>query len=795
MADNEHVERFKADVSQFVRDVEKAAHESDQFGDANARAALAARRMGLSAQEAGQRAERAQLAAFEAAKKLERGELDAAKAAELQARAASATERAELKQAESALAAAKAEDELAKNMRQVARDAAVSAGAERLAHLRAAGAAKDHNALLTHLRREYKDFDGDIEKMGTFASNAFDLVKTAGSSALSTIGSMGPLMIGAIVAGLAVLPAAATLAGGAISVGLGGAFALVGLKATAGSAVAKRAIDDMSAHTHAVVQDFSKPFEQTWVNIAAAEKTALDGMAPDVKNLFQSLAPEVSGFAQEVGHKIPGELHNFFESLKADSGPIIAELGSTLPEALGRAADGLKQIMDEVARNPQEFGNMIAATGRLVQALGTVMVWLIKVGEVFTRLNATTGQLGAKFQELGQKAGFAGQPLSALGGFMRRFDVSSAAAGNTLTNFGSNLANAAAQAGAAATATGRLTQANNQLEQSIQRILNPALAYSNDAIAMKESQIQLTAALKASHGQMGLQTQQSRAASSAFNDLAAKVAQMRDDEVKLHGATSPASQAIKDQVAKLWDLAGSNKEAQDKVIRLAAALGVTLPKSAGTAKKSVDGVHGALNNLKSPAPIDIRVSTANALAAVAAVQSAINNIGRAGGGVVVPPPRFRAEGGPMAYGYAAGGSPRRIDSGGGVWGRGSGKSDDVPLWASTGEYVVKAVSYAANKSLVEAINASNGRPVSLGGEKSGSVLGPGPKNQYLGAMPLARRHYAETLTGASGGASQPIVHDTKIYVNGNIWSADELLNRLQALAIERGISFVRPAGR
>ena len=61
------VERFIADVLPYVRDLERAAREADEFGEENRRAAREAMLMGQRAQDAGRRAEAAQRAAMEAA--------------------------------------------------------------------------------------------------------------------------------------------------------------------------------------------------------------------------------------------------------------------------------------------------------------------------------------------------------------------------------------------------------------------------------------------------------------------------------------------------------------------------------------------------------------------------------------------------------------------------------------------------------------------------------------------------------------------------------------------------------
>jgi hypothetical protein len=678
--------------------LKRAEAATKAYGRANSDAAEKAIRFGHAAEQAGEKAAVSQRAAAEAADKLAKGEIKADEAAQAEARALRDVERAAIATAVAQRASAKAAEDQARQEKQAARDAVVAAATQRLEHLKTAGAVKEHNALLTKLKKDYKEFDKGFTEMRTLGQQAFAGLKTAMSSVVGVAGnvaqSLGPGMVAIILAALAVLPAAATLIGGGITLGLGGAFAAIGLMATAGSDTAKHAIDDMKTHIQSVMGQVTKPFEQTWVALGDSAKSAIDGIAPDLSKLFATLAPEVSGFAQQLGHALPGQLHNFFTALQNDFGPVISELGATLPQALGRAADGIAQIMNEIAAHPQEFGNLINGTGRLVQALGTVMVWLIKVGEAFTWLNSKTGELGAAFQNAGNKLGFFGKPLRDLGGFISRFDLSTQNAGNTLVSFGGNLATAAAQAGLAATATGKLAQQTNELDRAIQKILDPSLALSNDTIAMKEGQVALAAALKASHGQMGLQTAASRAASSAFNSQIKLVATMATDQKNLDGNTKRATATVQSQIDRLWKLAGSNKDAQAQVIRLAQAFGVTLPNSAQKAKGKVDGVHSAINGLKSKS-VNLNVNTS---AAEAAIQRLRDMAGQP-----LPPAHF-SHGGYVA-GYASGGLAG-FPGGGQVFGAGSTTSDSIMARLSNREFVVNAKQTA--EWLPELVAINNG---------------------------------------------------------------------------------------
>lgn len=125
------VTRFVADVLPWVRNVRRASNETEQFGQENAKAALAARRMGLAAKEAAEKAARAQALAAEAAERLKKEEIDAAEAAEIAARAERAVEKASIAEAAAQIAAAEAADEHADQLRDVAVTQRATSGSTR----------------------------------------------------------------------------------------------------------------------------------------------------------------------------------------------------------------------------------------------------------------------------------------------------------------------------------------------------------------------------------------------------------------------------------------------------------------------------------------------------------------------------------------------------------------------------------------------------------------------------------------------------------------------------------------
>jgi hypothetical protein len=828
------VQKFVADMSAYGRNVEQGARQADHFGESNTAAALAARKMALSAKEAGEAAQRgmrdaataaeeaakAQEQAAEAAEKLARGELGADEAAQAQARAMqeaqraadeqtramNGVERANIRAAEAAQANARAVDAQAEQYRQLARDAEVAAGVQQLSWLKANGTAEQHNQLLNKLRSDYGE-------LGRDATSGMKEMENAEAQAAEAGSVMGPL----IVAGLALVPPAATLVASAVTLGLGGALAGLGLKATYGSQSTQYALDELKSHVGSVMADISKPWDATWQALADSATKAFDGITPDLAAIFHDIAPEVSKFAETLGRQLPDDLHNLLDAVDRDFGPIADELGATLPDALKKVADGLAKVMDEAAQHPQIFGDLINGIATLISAIETIIVWLEKVMEFADMLGEKADEAAQGVTTLGNALTGMGGPLQYVGGLLR--EVGTVAQDFTSTyrssvpdirQFGETVADSAAQAAKAAQDNQDLADSASNAAMSLKDLsdaldayLNPQIAAYQDTAKLKDKMVELSSALKASKTGLDDNTDAGRTAMEAFAKAITLTEDLGLQTEKATGSQQKAADAIRGYIAKLWEMAGASPAARQQVADLATLFGVQLPKSATTAKGKIDGVHDAMSALKSPPPINLRVNTAQALAAVNSVQAAINNLfGHASGAL--------AQGG-LAVGLASGGVGYYPD-GGAVHGRGTSTSDEVNAHLSTGEFVVNAKSYAANAGLVNAINAAHGASIGSSGSSS-THLGSDPYKESVltpstpikgghvtlpklaPPMPAAHRSYAETLNGSSGGSARPIVQNHNVYVAGSVWSEQELAEVIQRVFLTNGWTLTAPAGR
>jgi hypothetical protein len=226
-------------------------------------------------------------------------------------------------------------------------------------------------------------------------------------------------------------------------------------------------------------------------------------------------------------------------------------------------------------------------------------------------------------------------------------------------------------------------------------------------------------------------------------------------------------------------------------------MGYTKKEATDLASK-LTNVKDAANKIPAARSIKVTMDASQAYATAANLQNVINNLfNHSQGGVIMPFSR----GGPVPH-YAGGGSVNRYPGGGQGSGAGTSTSDSIDAKLSAGEYVVNAKSFAANAGLVAAINGANGP---LGGSSgfgynTKTTAGAG-SGTYLGerapapAMPSARRHYTEYLSGSSGGSSQPMVAQNHIYIAGSVWSEQELMRVIQEAVLSGRIKLQLPAGR
>ncbi|HEX4816707.1 MAG TPA: hypothetical protein VFV66_28530 [Nonomuraea sp.] len=207
---------------------------------------------------------------------------------------------------------------------------------------------------LEKVEREARDLDRqnvtvDVDVKGAAAAaGQMMLVHTA----LTLIRSSGPAAGMAAGAAIGALPGAAALATSAISVGLGGALAGLGLAAAHGSDAAQDAIGQLKEAVKREAAVMGQPFESVWTRIVQAAERELGELSPVIRRNLADLAPEFSEFA-ERGIDSLSELSPAIDGIERAFSAVLEQLGPRMPEIMQHLAAAINEITEAAAENPQ----------------------------------------------------------------------------------------------------------------------------------------------------------------------------------------------------------------------------------------------------------------------------------------------------------------------------------------------------------------------------------------------------------------------------------------------------------
>ncbi len=710
-------QEYEADTRGYSGPLREAAKEADRFGDKNSKAALAARKMGLAAKEAADKAARSMSLAGEAAEKLAMGEIKADEAAQAEARALRDMERAAIAAAEAEHAVARAANEAAQQERQAARDAELAGAAQRLAALKAAGAVKQHNAVLKDLEGRF----GDLSKEG---GGAFQSIETDIRAASTQLAGMGPAVTVGVVNALALLPEAATVAGEGIVLGLGGALTAVGLKAQAGYADVRRTFSKLKTDVSGDLKEISGPFHETWLRLAADADHAFHELEPSLQDAFSRMAPAVSHFESTIISGLSGpRVQAAIASIGRSFGPILDALGPATASAIGDVADGIKSIADAAARNPGALAGLVTGIGQITKAAMEGVGFLIKYKqgiENLVMMASGGGPLGLY------------KLVNALNDGTRAIlgvDDGFTQAERTFPTFSQQATAAAAASGHLMTANQAAALSADQLKTAMDNLTGKTLTERESMVQYRQAITQLNQSLKENGERHGFATAKGAANEQALDGLAI--------------AAQKTSQAMKDDGKSAQEVSTYLEGARRRLIAAAEKMGYTSGQARDLASKLL-GVTHAANTIPSGKRITLTDNTSSVRAHIAALQRSITNLH--GKTVTVDyiervHRTVQAERADLLHpakgGYihrAVGGPVRWYPDGGRVSGPGTGTSDSIPAMISNGEFVVNAKQTAKWLPLLESINAGV-----EGFASGGAVKTPA---QLLSAMASAQKKEA-----------------------------------------------------
>lgn len=750
------VERFVADVSAYVRDLERAAREADHFGDQNEEARERVQRFGRQAEEAAERAARAQAEAAREAERLADGTGDMERAARAAARAQRELERAQQAQTRAARAAAQQADNEADQYRELAREAARAAAEQQLLQFRTRGQFREHNQLLRRLRDEYGDFGDEFNRnfrqMESRARQTFDGFRNSGVENINKV-----------QAAIVLRPVAAAAAAGAITFGVGGALAGIGILAASKSEEVQEAFARLKKSVVADVKEWAEPFQGELVEIAAIADRTFDSLGPHLRDAFADLAPVVTRFVDSTaeGFERFGPLiDDFVDGFEAVAG----DLGSRMPQILDNLADGLSAIAQAAQENPEAFGELIEDISILAQFVGQLTPLLSSLSGGFHDVMQVVGAVGDAIGPLsGPLSSLASSflafsnPLGLVADGARRTKDAFDRAGQSSQDFGNRALVMNGVIDATALATGRANSA-----QSRSQILMQLASQSADK-------------LKASLDNLSGKTISAREAAANYGTAVLQMNKSLKDNGKAHGfatakgiqneqALNTLAQSAQDNAVAMRDNGASAKEvarfmerARKKFIDSAVAAGYSREEAVKLADR-LYGVRNAANSIPKKKHTKVTADTKDAQSTV---ERFIGWVGRQVARINISSIWPFAQGGPVPA--LAGGGQVGIPgfpTGGPVRGPGTGTSDSIVARLSNGEFVMTA---AANRMFGPLLAVMN--RVAAGGAAP-SV--PSPSS----TRPVA------TMARAGGGATV-VQYVTHVHVAGSVWSERELWEVVQ----------------
>ena len=255
---------------------------------------------------------------------------------------------------------------------------------------------------LTATARGYKDLSAAVggaarsfDEMGDEASASSDkagkAVDDAGRAAESVFGKIrsritdmadkvgdalpdalsNPRVLGAMSA--AALPLGAA-AGGAVVLGFGAGLATLGMVTASKTSEVQDAFRTMSDDVSTQWQRTTAPFKQTMVSIAGDVGQAFDQVEPRIKRTFDTLAPAVTGFSDDVFNAF-GRF-DAFEPLGRASEAILRDLGGRMPNIIDGLSDSFTDLATSIEKNPEALGQFVellgSISGSIVSDLGTL---------------------------------------------------------------------------------------------------------------------------------------------------------------------------------------------------------------------------------------------------------------------------------------------------------------------------------------------------------------------------------------------------------------------------------------
>lgn len=378
-------------------------------------------------------------------------------------------------------------------------------------------------------------FVSGLRKWITGKGGAADVGKTGGtvfgSGFLGVLKTpiLGPAVIAILTAAvLTALPAVGAVAGGAFVTAFGAGLAALPIIFAAKSQEVGHIWSTTLSGLGTEMQLMSKPFESVLINIAGYFKRTVDDFSPTLSKAFSDLAHPVDSFVNNFSVALEGlipaigPISDAFSKVLDDLGQ-----GGALKDMIKSISDGLIDLSNSVAANPQALGDFVRGLGNVVKSALELIKVLNDANTAFENftggvslVDATMAGIGAAFEPL--KFAFSGmaggiglvksltQSTDANGASMASAGAKTASFADSLNKTGASMAAATTsalhnahatheanvQASLAAGAYDRQAAATDRLLNSLNRLSSLLLGQKDAELGYAQAVADATAAIK-----------------------------------------------------------------------------------------------------------------------------------------------------------------------------------------------------------------------------------------------------------------------------------------------------------
>ena len=203
--------------------------------------------------------------------------------------------------------------------------------------------------------------------------------------ASSTLRAGGPYVaIAAILGALTALPAAGSLAAGALVSVLGGGLVAIGVLAAAQNEKVRRAFGDTLAYIRSVAPQFGAPFVPVLTKLAERIRSTFILFAPELTKSMQTLAPVIDRFLGNIQAGVM-QLRPIIGPVTQAFAALVDAVGPQVPVIMNQLAVAINRVAASIRENPQTFATLIALIGKMIVMVVNLTAALSKLANMYQR--------------------------------------------------------------------------------------------------------------------------------------------------------------------------------------------------------------------------------------------------------------------------------------------------------------------------------------------------------------------------------------------------------------------------